>query len=185
MGDVNGDGKPDLATANGGSNVWTVSVLPGNGDGTFATKTDFGAGSRPWSVAIGDVNGDGKPDLATANYGSNTVSVLLNIGQGTSGVIPGREPRIARLLAPKPNPSRSTTTIDFDSPASALVDLEILDISGRLTRVLSSGVKYAAGRRSLTWDGHDDTGRPVASGVYFVRLQAGWQRDTQKILMLK
>ena len=62
-----------------------MSVLLGNGDGTFGAKTDFGTGSNPHSVAIGDLNGDGKPDLAVANSASNTVSVLLGNGDGTFG----------------------------------------------------------------------------------------------------
>src|SRR5207302_249957 len=74
-GDFNGDGKPDLAVANTGSN--TVSVLLGNGDGTFQAAAFFAAGLNPQYVAVGDFNGDGKPDLAVANTGSNTVSVLL------------------------------------------------------------------------------------------------------------
>jgi hypothetical protein len=83
IGDLNGDGKPDLAVANWGSN--TVSVLLGNGDGTFGAATDFGTGDFPYSVAVGDLNGDGKPDLAVANYYSSTVSVLLGNGDGTFG----------------------------------------------------------------------------------------------------
>ena len=83
LGDLNGDGKPDLATANSGAN--TVSVLLGNGAGAFRAETDYGTGSYPRSVAIGDLNGDGKPDLATANTFDNTVSVLLGNGDGTFG----------------------------------------------------------------------------------------------------
>jgi hypothetical protein len=83
IGDLNGDGKPDLAVANAGSN--TVSVLLGNGDGTFGAKTDYTTGSFPASVAIGDLNGDGKPDLAVASFYSNAVSVLLGNGDGTFG----------------------------------------------------------------------------------------------------
>jgi len=75
LGDLNGDGKPDLAVANYGGN--TISLLAGNGDGTFITPTTRTVGTVPYSVAIGDLNGDGKPDLAVANaYGDNTVSVL-------------------------------------------------------------------------------------------------------------
>jgi len=57
-------------------------VLLGSGDGTFGAKSDYGAGSFPYSLAIGDLNGDGKPDLAVANAGDTTVSVLLGNGDG-------------------------------------------------------------------------------------------------------
>ena len=68
--------------ANYGSS--TVSVLPGNGDGTFGTQVTYPTGSNPYDVVAVDLNGDGKLDLATANYGSgNDVSVLLN--QGVKG----------------------------------------------------------------------------------------------------
>src|SRR5206468_819111 len=89
MGDLNGDGKPDVAGANSGVfpfSVSTVSVLLGNGDGSFGVKTDFGTGESPYSVAIGDLNADGKPDLAVADASSNTVSVLLGNGDGSFGV---------------------------------------------------------------------------------------------------
>jgi hypothetical protein len=79
IGDLNGDDKPDLATANSG---YSVSVLLNRGDGSFRAKHDHRVGKNPLSVAIGDLNGDGKPDLATANEGANTVSVLLNSGDG-------------------------------------------------------------------------------------------------------
>jgi hypothetical protein len=80
--DLNADGRLDLVTANF---VGTVSVLLGNGDGTFGAKTDFATGFNAYSVAIADLNSDGRPDLVTANYGSNTVSVLLGNGDGTFG----------------------------------------------------------------------------------------------------
>jgi len=85
IGDLNGDGRPDLAVANSGFLANTVSVLLGNGDGTFGSKTDFGTGGGSSSVAIGDLNGDGRPDLAVANESFFTVSVLLGNGDGTFG----------------------------------------------------------------------------------------------------
>src|SRR6266851_4240058 len=81
VGDFNGDGVQDLAVANFGSN--TVSVLLGNGDGTFRAPLTFGVGTNPHFVAVGDFNRDGKQDLAVANFGSNTVSVLLGNIDGT------------------------------------------------------------------------------------------------------
>src|SRR5712691_11729720 len=80
-GDFNGDGKPDLVITNYGDN--SVSVLLGNGDGTFQAPRTFLVGIHPGLVAVGDFNGDGKPDLVVSNVDSNTVSVLLGNGDGT------------------------------------------------------------------------------------------------------
>ncbi len=82
IGDVDGDGKPDLVVANSSSSANSVSVLRNTGTAagtvSFATKVDFTTGSGPYSVAIGDLDSDGKPDLATANFGSDNLSVLRN-----------------------------------------------------------------------------------------------------------
>jgi FG-GAP-like repeat/FG-GAP repeat len=84
IGDLNGDGKPDLVTANDEAN--TVSVLLNRGDASFRAKRDYPTGHFPVTVAIGDLNGDGKRDLVTANEEANTVSVLLDRGDGSFGL---------------------------------------------------------------------------------------------------
>jgi hypothetical protein len=81
IGNLNGDGKPDLATANLEAN--TVSVLLNRGHGRFERGPDYRAGGDPRSVAIGDLNGDRKRDLMTVNADANTASVLLNKGHGS------------------------------------------------------------------------------------------------------
>ncbi|MGW6412828.1 FG-GAP repeat domain-containing protein [Streptomyces vinaceus] len=81
VGDLNGDNKPDLTTAN--FNGTSVSVLLGNGDGTFNPPASYPTGGSSVSVVVGDLNGDNKPDLTTANQGNNNVSVLLGNGDGT------------------------------------------------------------------------------------------------------
>jgi hypothetical protein len=80
VGDVNGDGKLDLAVANRGSN--TVSILLGNGDGTFRAAVNYSV-NNPQSLAIGDFDRDGRLDLAVAKGSSNGVSILLGNGDGT------------------------------------------------------------------------------------------------------
>lgn len=79
--DLNSDSKPDLVTADSGPD--TVSVLLGNGDGTFQPRQTYSVGTDPASVAVADLDGDHKLDLVTADNGSNTVSVLVGNGDGT------------------------------------------------------------------------------------------------------
>jgi hypothetical protein len=81
-GDFNGDGLPDLATANSNNSVYSVSVLLNKGKGTFAKPISYPVGAGPFGLAEGDLNGDGYPDLVTANSNDNTFSVLLNKGDG-------------------------------------------------------------------------------------------------------
>ena len=83
VGDFNKDGNSDLVTANYFTD--NVSLLLGNGDGTFDAATYLGVGSRPRTVAVADFNGDGNSDLATLNQNSNTVSILPGNGNGTFG----------------------------------------------------------------------------------------------------
>ena len=90
VGDFNGDGTPDLVVANIGDQTTpgTVSVLINKQNGTFKSAVNYPAGSAPYSVAVGDFDGDGKPDLAVADNGSGTVTVLLNAGGSFPSPIP-------------------------------------------------------------------------------------------------
>ena len=88
VGDFNGDGKLDLVLTNGTFSLGnSVSVLLGNGDGTFQAHVEYRTGLGPTKVVVGDFNLDGKLDLAVANYGpaftTGSVSILLGNGDGT------------------------------------------------------------------------------------------------------
>jgi VCBS repeat protein len=82
VGDVNNDGKLDVAIVHF-SSASTVTVLLGNGDGTFQTGVDFSTGPSPNSVRMGDLNNDGNLDLVTTSGSSATVWVLVGNGNGT------------------------------------------------------------------------------------------------------
>lgn len=80
-GDFNGDKKSDIAVANSTSNA--VSILAGNGDGTFLTHVDYAVGSPPSPIVTGDFNLDGVLDLVVSNSLGANVSILLGKGNRT------------------------------------------------------------------------------------------------------
>ena len=74
--DFDGDGRIDIATSSDFDDK--VSVLVGNGDGTFMPSVDFDVGAAPYGIVAANLNGDGKPDIASANAEDGTASVLIN-----------------------------------------------------------------------------------------------------------
>lgn len=178
--DLDGDGKADLAVADQGSD--SVSVLPGNGDGTFQVPIRHSVGSFPVSVVIHDLNGDGRRDLAVANYFSSSVSVLLNIT--TVGVQPGVTPARFALSPVGPNPFRSTARFELEIPATAPVRLEVCDLAGRRVRTLENSV-LPPGRYRRAWDGAADDGSAAAAGMYFVRFSAPGIESIRRAILVR
>jgi hypothetical protein len=122
LGDLDGDGKLDLVTANYSGQ--SISVLAGNGDGSFAAHIDYPLGFYATSVAIADLNDDGKPDVA-ATTGDARISVLLGKGDGTLGA----EREFAAGLAPA-----SLVLGDFDGDGR--LDLATANATGNSVSVL-------------------------------------------------
>ena len=83
-----------------------------------------------------------------------------------------------------PNPFNPQTTVSFVAPTNGEVQLSLHDLAGRRVRVLLH-TNVAAGRQVVPWNGRDDQGRPLASGVYFARLEMGSLRETVKLVLVK
>ncbi len=98
------------------------------------------------------------------------------------GVVP--ESRLA-LRANVPNPFATTTSVRFEIPTAAPVDLSVYDASGRLVRTLLSSEGRSAGAHSVSWDGRDNGGTQVASGTYFARLTVAGETVTRKATLLR
>lgn len=88
------------------------------------------------------------------------------------------------LYQNQPNPFNLTTQIEFEIPGDSYVEIHIYNILGEQLRTLVSE-RLAAGRKVVTWDGTDDRGIPVASGVYFYRLSTDSYAEAKKMLLLK
>ena len=143
IGDFNGDGNPDLVVTNSvaGSSD-TVSILLGNGDGSFQNQQTYSVGFGGQAVAVGDFNNDGNTDLAVANNRDNTVSLLLGNGDGTFQ---------SQITYPVGNQPSSISTADFnlDGNADLVVtnsgDASVSVIMGNGDGTFQPQVTYATG----------------------------------------
>ncbi len=93
-------------------------------------------------------------------------------------------PEALPVINSYPNPFNPTTTIEFTLPESGFTTLSIYNISGQIVRELAAGY-MTVGTRSLTWDGRDDSGETVSSGIYITRLVAGKQIAAGRMILLK
>jgi len=119
-----------------------------------------------------------------ASLGKNR-EVFYKIGFGvTTGVEPTPRATVARLLRNYPNPFNPATKVDFTMARDAAATLRVYDVTGRLVRTLLDSY-LTVGRYVVDWDGRDDRGQHAASGVYFLRLQAGGQFLTRTVNLVK
>jgi len=135
-----------------------------NGQSTFTYVDETAVPGRSYRYMIGVIDSDGE-----------FVSPIQMLTMPTASM---------RLEQNSPNPFNPQTQIRFSLSSKENVTLAIYDVSGRLVRMLASGTQDT-GTHSITWDGRNDAGATVGSGVYFYRLDAGKFSATKKMVMLK
>ena len=94
-------------------------------------------------------------------------------------------PRAVALLGAQPNPFNPSTAIRFELPQAAAVTLRILDVRGRVVRVLLDGVARPPGRHAVSWDGRSSAGTPQPSGVYVAELRALGAARAARLVLLR
>jgi hypothetical protein len=119
----------------------------------------------------------------TTGIAADQAIVLVEPGE-ISGAGGPSVPKSHVLYANAPNPFNPETVIRFALPERSHVRLEVFDVTGRLVKVLKDG-EEKAGYFAAAWDGTDFTGRPVGSGIYFVRMDAGSFGATRKMLLVR
>jgi hypothetical protein len=147
VGDVNGDGHPDIVTPNVGGN--NVTVLLGDGRGGFApaAKSPFAVATRPYYVAIGDVSGDALPDLITTHDDINLMTTLLGDGRGGFAAAPASPFDLGRrayklVAADMSGDGRAELVVGTEGDDSVVV----LSGNGRGGYTPAAGSPYRAGR---------------------------------------
>jgi hypothetical protein len=142
----------------------TLTTVPASGAGEFVYLDGSAAPGRTYTYRIGVTDGDGE---------------FLSTPQRVT--LPGP---VALLDQNVPNPFNPTTSIRFTLGSAGQVNLMIFDAGGRLVRTLVDDT-MAAGPHDTLWDGRDDHGRLVGSGVYFYRIETGSLVASRKMVLLK
>jgi len=155
------------------------------GTQTFTSQITLWDGkdrSRFSIVTAGAINGF--YDVVVFNPGGASAVLPGAFEIKNSVVAVGDTPRKNALLAAYPNPFNPETTIRYELASREHVSLRVYDVSGAVVRTLVNGDK-PAGSYSLTWNGRDDNGNAVSSGVYFYRITAGSFSDVRKMTLVK
>ena len=113
---------------------------------------------------------------------SHSATILPKSPQATEEI--AAVPETFELRQNYPNPFNPTTTIQFGLPVDAMVSLNIYNARGQLVKALANGT-MPAGVHQIAWNGTDEGGTLVASGMYFYMLQSGDFRETRRMILLK
>jgi hypothetical protein len=124
--------------------------------------------------------------VTAADTDKSTISTAFYvIDQGTTGITEVTIPTVFSLSQNYPNPFNPTTSIKFGLPVQASVTMEVYNVLGVKVRTLMHGEVMSAGIHQMEWNGKDDAGISVTSGVYLYRINAGTFQVTKKMMMLK
>jgi len=142
--------------------------IPGLDEPTEAFRTYYRCAVDPTFICpLGQTMGAAAPGEKTAEPSSPSSQEVFKLRQNV------------------PNPFNPSTTIAFEVPdGGAEISLRVYDVSGRLVRTLFQGYE-PAGARTVTWNGTNDQGQPMASGIYFYRMTAPMYSEQKKMILLR
>lgn len=147
---------------------------------TVSRRTDQieAFGKRKMAIAL--AAGTTLSDLRTAMQSAlNEYSLYLDVDDQQAAL-----PTTMELDQNYPNPFNPQTTISFALNSAQMSRLDVYNVTGQKVRTLLDA-QVQAGRHDIVWDGHDDTGRVVASGIYFYRLTTAEESQSRKMVFLK
>ncbi len=149
---------------------------------TFSRSTSFGVAGFSYHLVRDDVV---QSPIDRVEHLLDILRFLDNdVSDPTAVPLPERV--VNSLAQNYPNPFNPTTTIQYSIQAQGQVRLRVYDVAGRLVRSLVNEVQSPrAGGFAVTWDGTDDRGTRVATGIYFYKLTAAGFERTRKMLLLK
>jgi subtilisin family serine protease len=158
-----------------------ISFDPISGSVTSGDLLEVAVGFDAAGLAAGEYTCD---LIITSNDPSQDVTVVPVTMTVSDVTATGDLPLAFELQGAAPNPFNPATTLRFSLPAAGHAELKLYDVQGRLVRTLIDGHR-AAGQGQVRWDGRDRSGRRVASGTYYARLEAAGQTSVKSLVLVK
>jgi hypothetical protein len=185
--DIDGDGDPDVLGAGQDSNRLAWYRNDGGNPIEWARDILTASFGGAWPAYAIDLNGDETTDLLCGGNSADEIRWWRN--DGPTGIIDQATPetslpRTYALGQNYPNPFNPSTTIQFVLSSPSQVKLKVYDIAGRLVKRLVDG-KVGKGTHSIVWDGKNDRGQTVSSGVYLYKLTTEDFVKTKRMILLK
>ena len=186
LGDLDLDGDLDAVLC--GYTGTSLQSMLWQWDGVdFSPLSYYLPGMREGSLTLPDVDLDGDLDLfmTGADWGQDYAQLHEHRGITATGAPDLPPPHALSLVAAYPNPFNPGTTIRFDLPEAARATLRVFDARGRRVRTLLQGAPRPPGEQEIFWNGRDDAGRTLPSGVYLCRVEAAGREAGLRLVMLK
>ena len=160
-----------------------LTGLPAGNNAVFTAGSPWTSGSFSWTPTAND-SGDYSVTFTATNFLPGTHTTEIRVIGAVTGSQGQSAPAVNRLSQNYPNPFNPGTVIDFALAKGGPVRIAIYDPAGRLVRELVTAT-LPSGPHSVRWDGTDGTGRDVASGVYWCRMEAGAARFSRHMVLLR
>lgn len=187
LGDLDGDGDLELITSSFGTfqqlnGIWRL--YENDGSGNYVNHTDYPASYAASCAVFHDRDGDGDVDVTGIDEMHDLLFLFDNrlTSLHDSDAVPIDN---FELSGNYPNPFNPFTNIRFVLPDNARIDLEVYDIQGRKVRTLIDGEVWRGGTNIVPWNGTDDQGDVLASGVYFLRMSSNGISKSRKMMLIK
>ena len=171
--------------------VGSVQIEAGTGGGAGVGCSEEAGGLSAWTTLDGEtwlpVHGSLNLAMIPQVVPANEYTIWLEAPGNKSQSGESEEaqvPLVTKLAEPQPNPFNPQTKLTFTLEKKGPITLEIYDVRGRVVKTLAKG-RYSAGPHVMTWQGDDDRGHRVASGVYLTRLHTEHVDLVQQMLLLK
>ena len=172
----------------------TVRVHDNTGTSADSISTNYDAITAPSGPgSMSDFNGEdaqGNWYLSVVDGGNGDVGtveeicLIITYGLTATDVADGSVPRSFELHPNRPNPFNPTTSISFDVPKASHVRLGVYNTGGRLIKTLVNETMQA-GSRQILWDGKNESGHSVSSGLYFYKIEADGFTETRKMTLIR